>query len=69
MTTDAHGFCGECDGPATEATGQIISISALASLTNLTHVGFNRNQWNQEAEDIHVPSLISIDRMHVVMHP
>jgi Leucine-rich repeat (LRR) protein len=47
----------------------IISISPLASLTNLIHVHFNRNPLNQEAEDIHVPSLISIDRMHGVMHP
>ncbi len=69
MTTDAMGSAVNAMGlQRTRPDNQIISISPLASLTNLIHVDFNRNPWNQEAEDIHVPSLISIDRMHVVMH-
>ena len=44
MTTDAHGFCGECDGPATDATGQPNHLNQLlTSLANLTHVDFDRN--------------------------
>jgi hypothetical protein len=52
----------------TRPDNQISSISPLASLTNLTHVDFDRNPWNQEAKDIHVPNLISIEGLHVVMH-
>jgi len=34
MTTDAHGFCGECGAPVTDATGQPDQLNQPAGFTH-----------------------------------